>query len=365
MSATSKPIRVLVVDDSAVVRDRLSRDLSRLRGVEVVGTAPDPYVARERIVELKPDVLTLDVEMPRMDGITFLRKLMAHFPIPVVIVSSLTPKGSALALEALDAGAVAVVAKPESAFSVDSAMAELERAIRAASIAKVKKRDDAAAQAPRRPLALTRTTNMIIALGASTGGTRALEDIIRALPPNTPGVVVVQHMPETFTSEFAARLDRVSEVRVLEAKDGDTVATGHVLIAPGGRKHMVLRRSGASYRVELRAGPPVNRHSPSVDVLFESVADYAGPNAIGAILTGMGADGAEGLLAMRKAGAHTLAQDERSCVVFGMPREAIQRGAAEHVVPLDDVAGLLLGLAARGPKVAAQAPAATQGGSSR
>lgn len=195
-----KPIRVLVVDDSAVVRERLSRDLGRLRGVEVVGTAPDPYVARDRIVELRPDVVTLDVEMPRMDGITFLRKLMAHFPIPVIIVSSLTPKGSALALEALDAGAVAVVAKPESAFSVESAIAELEQAIRAASIAKVKKREPASAAA-RRPLALARTTNMIIALGASTGGTQALEEIIRALPPNTPGVVVVQHMPETFTQE--------------------------------------------------------------------------------------------------------------------------------------------------------------------
>lgn len=344
-----RPIRVLVVDDSAVVRDRLSRELARLRGIEVVGTAPDPYVARERIVELRPDVLTLDVEMPRMDGITFLRKLMAHFPLPVVIVSSLTPRGSALALEALEAGAVAVVAKPESAYSVDAVLGELEAAVRAAAIAKPKRREPATTAAAR-PLALSRTSNMVIALGASTGGTQALEEVIRALPANTPGIVIVQHMPETFTSEFAARLDKLSAVRVSEARDGDTVATGHVLVAPGGARHTRLRRSGASYRVELRAGPPVNRHRPSVDVLFESVADYAGPNAIGAILTGMGADGAEGLLAMRKAGAHTIAQDERSCVVFGMPREAILRNAAEHIVPLGDVAGLLLGLAAKGPK---------------
>ena len=340
-------IRVLVVDDSAVVRQVLCRELARLPGIEVVGSAANPYEARERVAELRPDVLTLDVEMPRMDGITFLRKLMEHFPLPVVIVSSLTTKGSRLALEALDAGAVAVIAKPESAFSVESVLVELEQAVRAAAVARVKKR---APSAPRASLALARTSNVILALGASTGGTRALEDILTALPPNTPGIVVVQHMPETFTREFAERLDGLSRLTIREARDGDLVSTGTVLVAPGNR-HLVVRRSGASYKVALRDAPRVNRHRPSVDVMFESVADHAGANAVGAILTGMGGDGAEGLLAMRRAGARTIAQDEKSCVVFGMPREAILRGAAEHIAPLEKIAGLLLELVAKGPKV--------------
>ncbi len=339
-------IRVLVVDDSAVVRQVLCRELARLPGIEVVGSAANPYEARERVAELRPDVLTLDVEMPRMDGITFLRKLMEHFPLPVVIVSSLTTKGSRLALEALDAGAVAVIAKPESAFSVESVLVELEQAVRAASVARVRKR---APSAPRASLALARTSNVILALGASTGGTRALEDILTALPPNTPGIVVVQHMPETFTREFAERLDGLSRLTIREAQDGDLVSTGTVLIAPGNR-HLVVRRTGASYKVALRDAPRVNRHRPSVDVMFESVADHAGPNAVGAILTGMGGDGAAGLLAMRRAGARTIAQDEKSCVVFGMPREAILRGAAEHIAPLEKIAGLLLDLVAKGPK---------------
>lgn len=340
-------IRVLVVDDSAVVRQVLCRELARLPGIEVVGSAANPYEARERVAELRPDVLTLDVEMPRMDGITFLRKLMEHFPLPVVIVSSLTTKGSRLALEALDAGAVAVIAKPESAFSVESVLVELEQAVRAAAVARVKKR---APSAPKASLALARTSNVIVALGASTGGTRALEDILTALPPNTPGIVVVQHMPETFTREFAERLDGLSRLTIREAKDGDLVSTGTVLVAPGNR-HLVVRRTGASYKVALRDAPRVNRHRPSVDVMFESVADHAGANAVGAILTGMGGDGAEGLLAMRRAGARTIAQDEKSCVVFGMPREAILRGAAEHIAPLEKIAGLLLELVAKGPKV--------------
>lgn len=344
-------IRVLVVDDSAVVRQVLCRELARLPGIEVVGSAANPYEARERVAELRPDVLTLDVEMPRMDGITFLRKLMEHFPLPVVIVSSLTTKGSRLALEALDAGAVAVIAKPESAFSVESVLVELEQAVRAAAVARVKKRIPSA---PRASLALARTSNMILAIGASTGGTRALEDILTELPPNTPGIVVVQHMPETFTREFADRLNGLSRLTIREARDGDLVSTGTVLVAPGNR-HLVVRRSGASYKVALRDAPRVNRHRPSVDVMFESVADHAGANAVGAILTGMGGDGAAGLLAMRRAGARTIAQDEKSCVVFGMPREAILRGAAEHIAPLEKIAGLLLELVAKGPKVGAEA----------
>lgn len=344
-------IRVLVVDDSAVVRQVLCRELARLPGIEVVGSAANPYEARERVAELRPDVLTLDVEMPRMDGITFLRKLMEHFPLPVVIVSSLTTKGSRLALEALDAGAVAVIAKPDSAFSVESVLVELEQAVRAAAVARVKKRVPAA---PRASLALARTSNVIVALGASTGGTRALEDILTELPPNTPGIVVVQHMPETFTREFAERLDGLSRLTIREARDGDLVSTGTVLVAPGNR-HLVVRRTGASYKVALRDAPRVNRHRPSVDVLFESVADHAGANAVGAILTGMGGDGAAGLLAMRRAGARTIAQDEKSCVVFGMPREAILRGAAEHIAPLERIPGLLLELVAKGPKVGTEA----------
>jgi two-component system chemotaxis response regulator CheB len=346
-------IRVLVVDDSAVVRQVLGRELARLPGIEVVGSAANPYEARERVAELRPDVLTLDVEMPRMDGITFLRKLMEHFPLPVVIVSSLTTKGSRLALEALDAGAVAVIAKPDSAFSVEAVLVELEQAVRAAAVARVKKRAPAA---PRASLALARTSNVLVALGASTGGTRALEEILTALPPNTPGIVVVQHMPETFTREFADRLDGLSRLTIREARDGDLVSTGTVLVAPGNR-HLVVRRTGASYKVALRDAPRVNRHRPSVDVLFESVADHAGVNAVGAILTGMGGDGAAGLLAMRRAGARTIAQDEKSCVVFGMPREAILRGAVEHIAPLERIAGLLLDLVAKGPKLEAETSA--------
>ena len=335
-------IRVLVVDDSAVVRKFLVEGLARERDLEVIGSAPDPYVARDKIVLDRPDVVTLDIEMPRMDGITFLRKLMAHMPIPVIIVSSLTPKGSALALEALEAGAVDVVAKPGAAYSTGDMISELAEKIRGAVLVDMAKRARRA-QAAARPerLSLARTTDQIVAVGASTGGTEALREYLQAMPANAPGTVIVQHMPEHFTKSFADRLNDLCAPEVKEAADGDSVAPGRVLIAPGNR-HMTLHRAGARYFVHVKDGPLVNRHRPSVDVLFESVAAYAGANAIGVIMTGMGADGAKGLLSMRKAGARTFAQDERSCVVFGMPKVAIEIGAAETVAPLADLARLVL-----------------------
>ena len=336
------PIKVLIVDDSAVVRQILERELARDPEIEVVGTAPDPYVARDKIVQLKPDVLTLDVEMPRMDGITFLRKLMAYHPMPVLVVSSLTPKGGDLALEAMDAGAVDVLCKPGSAFSVGDLSVELIDKIKAASRASLKRLSVKSSEAQR--LSLTRTTNKVVAIGASTGGTQALQEIMSALPANSPGIVIVQHMPEHFTRSFANRLNQLSAMTVKEAENNDTVAPGKALIAPGNH-HMLLRRSGAMYYVEVKSGPLVSRHRPSVDVLFKSVAKYAGANAVGVILTGMGADGADGLREMRDAGGRTIAQDEASCVVFGMPKEAIARGAAEAVLPLDKIAAAILQMA--------------------
>lgn len=332
-----RPIKVLIVDDSAVVRQLLTRDLAKAPGIEVVGSAPDPYVARDKIVQLQPDVLTLDVEMPRMDGITFLRKLMQHHPMPVVVVSSLTGAGTQTAIDALAAGAVDVVGKPGSAYSLGDVSAMLIEKIRMAARAKVVQRE-----APQvEKLSLSQTTDVVIAIGASTGGVQALTTVLPSLPPSTPGIVVVQHMPAKFTASFAQRLDQLCAMRVKEAADGDPVLPGRVLIAPGGF-HMMLKRSGARYQVEVRDGPPVFHQRPSVDVLFHSVARYAGANAIGAVLTGMGADGAEGLLSMRKAGARTIAEDESSCIVFGMPAEAIKCGGAERVVPLKDIARTIL-----------------------
>ena len=329
--------RVLIVDDSAVVRQIFSRELAKDPELEVVGTAPDPYVARDLIVQLRPDVLTLDLEMPRMDGTTFLRKLMHYHPLPVVVVSSLTPAGGELALEALAAGAVDVMCKPGAAFTVGDMSGQLIHKVKAAAQVDVKgraqQRAAAAPGASAPPKALSRTTNQILAIGASTGGTVALEGILRAMPPNAPGIVITQHMPEQFTKYFASRLDQISELEVREGADGDSVVPGVALIAPG-NKHMLLKRSGARYYVNVREGPRVNLHRPSVDVMFRSVAQAAGRNAVGVILTGMGGDGAQGLLEMRSAGARTLAQDEASCVVFGMPKVAIELGAVEHVVPL-------------------------------
>ena len=336
-------IRVLVVDDSAIVRKVLSEELSRERGIEVVGTAPDPYVARDKIVRLKPDVITLDIEMPRMDGLTFLKKLMTYFPLPVIIVSSLTKKGGSLAMEALSLGALEVISKPSASYSVGDMSVQLADKIRAVANVRVTAKTDSAQESggggPVKKVAvkaLSATTNKIIAIGASTGGTEAIKAVLLGMPPNSPGIIIVQHMPAKFTTSFAERLDSLCAIRVKEAADGDSVVNGQALIAPG-NYHMLLRRSGARYYVQVKTGPMVHHQRPSVDVLFKSVADYAGKNAVGIILTGMGADGADGLLQMRQAGARTVAQDEKSCVVFGMPKEAIKRDAAEKIVPLSDV----------------------------
>jgi two-component system chemotaxis response regulator CheB len=345
-------IRVLVVDDSALVRKVLSEELARQGDIEVVGTAADPYVARDRIVTLRPDVVTLDVEMPRMDGLSFLAKLMKHYPLPVVVVSSLTPRHGEAAVRALALGAVEVVAKPGSQYSTPDVAGELARAVRHAASVKVAmlaRRETARAAlalgvsaptpAPRpgAESARLRTTHRVLAIGASTGGTQAIERVLRGLPADAPGTVIVQHMPAHFTAAFARRLDGLCAVEVREARDGDPVVPGVALVAPGNH-HLLLQASGADWLARVKDGPPVHHQRPAVDVLFQSVARAAGPNAVGVLLTGMGADGAKGLLAMREAGAHTLAQDEASCVVFGMPKEAIRLGAAAEVLPLDAVA---------------------------
>ena len=339
----ARNIKVLIVDDSAIVRKVLSEELSREKEIEVVGTAPDPYVARDKIVRLRPDVITLDIEMPRMDGLTFLKKLMRHYPIPVIIVSSLTRAGGTLAMEALSLGALEVISKPSAAYSVGDMSVQLAEKIRAVASVNLKdkiRQDAEKTDAPPNPVtasqALSKTTNKIIAIGASTGGTEAIKAVLLGMPPNAPGILIVQHMPAKFTTSFAERLDSLCTIHVKEAADGDSVANGTALIAPG-NFHMLLRRSGANYYVQVKNGPMVHHQRPSADVLFRSVADYAGANAIGIILTGMGADGAEGMLKMRQAGARTIAQDEQSCVVFGMPKEAIKLGAVEKVVALSQV----------------------------
>ena len=329
-------LKVLIVDDSAIVRKIFSEVLSREPDLEVVGTAPDPYVARDKIVQTRPDVITLDVEMPRMDGLTFLKKIMHYHPLPVIIVSSLTPKGGNMALEALELGAVEVLAKPGTAFSVGDLGVELAAKIRAAAHIRFdakKFRETAARQKPASVPPLSQTTDKIIAIGASTGGTEAIREVLLRLPQNTPGIVIVQHMPPKFTTAFAERLNQQCAMEVKEAQDGDAVVTGRALLAPG-NYHMLLKRSGARYYVQVKTGPPVHHQRPSVDVLFNSAALSGGANVIGVILTGMGADGADGLLAMKEKGAYTIAQDETSCVVFGMPKEAIKRGATNKVLPL-------------------------------
>jgi two-component system chemotaxis response regulator CheB len=336
-------IRVLIVDDSAVIRQLLTAELSKFDDIEVVGTAMDPYFARDKIVSLRPDVLTLDLEMPRMDGLSFLAKLMKYHPMPVVVLSSLTPKNSETALRALELGAIEVIAKPSSAYSLPD-MTRLVQALRIAANAQVTSRKEA--RNPGKPEVLAQplqlqTTHKILAIGASTGGTVAIEHVLRSLPVTTPGTVICQHMPEHFTKTFAERLDKVCQMEVREARDGDYVVPGVALVAPG-RFHMVLQQSGARYLVRIKDGPMVHYQRPSVDVLFQSVAKHAGRNATGVILTGMGSDGAKGLLAMKNSGAHTIAQDEKSCIVFGMPKEAIQLGAADEVVPLSEVAQTIL-----------------------
>jgi two-component system chemotaxis response regulator CheB len=335
-------IRVLVVDDSALMRQVLSTLLARDPAIEIVGSACDPYVARDKIRELQPDVLTLDIEMPRMDGLSFLEKLMRVRPMPVVMVSSLTDAGCATTLRALELGAVDFVAKPKADLRerMPELAQEIIEKIKVAASARVRQRVPAAPVLPyARPAVppTPRMTAQVIAVGASTGGTEALRQFLAALPSDAPGVVAVQHMPEQFTRAFAERLDQLCTVRVKEADDGDRVLAGHALIAPGDR-HMRLVRDGALYQVKLSSEPPVNRHRPAVDVLFQSCASQAQGNAVGIIMTGMGDDGARGLLAMRKAGARTLAQDEETCIVFGMPKVAVELGAADEVLPLSRLA---------------------------
>jgi two-component system, chemotaxis family, protein-glutamate methylesterase/glutaminase len=340
-------IRVLIVDDSAVVRKILSDELSKYRDIEVVGTAIDPYVARDKIVKLKPDVITLDVEMPRMDGLSFLAKLMKHYPTPVVIVSSLTPQGSSSAIRALQLGAVEVISKPGSRYSVPDVGRQLVRAIRIAATARPTRGAEPNApdptSAPMTPPLLSEGdhTNRIIAVGASTGGTQAIEQILSNLPANSPGVVIVQHMPENFTATFAERLNEVCRIHVREARDNEPITPGLALVAPGNR-HLIIQKSTNGYTARVKEGALVHHQRPSVDVLFYSVASIAGPAAIGVLLTGMGADGAKGLLAMRQNGAMTIVQDEETCVVFGMPKEAVKLGAAASVLPLNQITSTII-----------------------
>lgn len=352
--AVTPRIKVLIVDDSAVVRQTLSEILASDPQLEVLGTAADPYLAAEKIRREVPDVITLDIEMPRMDGLTFLQKLMSQHPIPVVICSSLTEKGAEATLRALQYGAVEIINKPRLGARrfLEESRVLLCDAVKAAAAARLRPLSALQRQVQPKltadavlsggtPRALLKTTEKVVAIGASTGGTEALRLILEALPHDAPGMVIVQHMPQHFTAAFARRLDGLCRVEVKEAADGDSVIPGRVLIAPGNR-HLLLKRSGARYYVEIKDGPLVRRHRPSVDVLFRSAARYAGANAVGILLTGMGDDGASGLLEMRLAGARTLAQDEATSIVFGMPAEAIKLGAAERVLPLPEIAGALM-----------------------
>lgn len=343
-----KKIKVLIVDDSAMIRGILAEGLGKDPRIEVVGVAADPYIARDKIVELKPDVLTLDVEMPRMDGLEFLRKLMAQFPLPVVMVSALTEKGKRITIEALEAGAVDFVSKPKAdvARGLNDMMIELRTKVKLAASANVshfKTRREAPLRSLSVPSALAETTDKIIVIGASAGGTEAIKDVITRFPPTTPGIVIVQHMPEGFTKMFAERLNSLCQMYVKEAADGDRVMPGAILIAPGSYQMKVIR-SGGFYRVKCEKEEKVCGHCPSVEVLMRSAAQCAGANAVGVMLTGMGSDGAGGLKAMRDAGARTIAQNEESCVVFGMPRAAINAGGVEHVLHIDDIPGKVLHL---------------------
>ncbi len=352
-----KKIRVLIIDDSASVRTTLAEILASDPDIEVMATAADPYVAAKRIQDEVPDVITLDVEMPRMDGITFLRKLMMQRPLPVVMCSSLVVDVSPVLFDALEAGAVDAILKPRlgSRAALIESRIRICEAVKGAASARVMVRPPRSTAAPEPKLTadamlpapsrrtLLRTTEKVICMGASTGGTESLRVVLQSLPPDSPGLVVVQHMPESFTASFARRLDSLCRLAVKEAADGDAVARGQVLIAPGNR-HTLLVSDGARYRVVVKDGPLVSRHRPSVDVLFRSAADTAGANAVGVIMTGMGDDGAAGLLEMRQAGAATIAEHESSCVVYGMPKVAIERGAAQFVVPLDGIAEEMLRL---------------------
>lgn len=336
-----KKIKVLIVDDSAIVRKILSDELKKYEDIDVVGTAPDPFVARDKIVLHKPDVITLDIEMPRMDGLTFLSKLMEHYPLPVIILSTLSEKGGATAMKAIDLGAVEVIAKPvaNQKKSLSEMIIMLVDKIKAASMVNLKKRKTISslkADYSRIITASIRTTDKILALGASTGGTEALNYVMSRLPASTAPTVIVQHMPAYFTSSFAERLNRSSAMEVREAQNGDTLYQGLALLAPG-NYHMVLRKSGARFYVDIKDGPLVCHQRPAVDVLFKSVARCAGINAVGVIMTGMGKDGAEGLLNMVESGAQTIGQDEKSCVVYGMPKAAYEIGAVDKVVSLENI----------------------------
>jgi two-component system chemotaxis response regulator CheB len=347
-------IKVLIVDDSAVVRQTIEKILLSDPQIEVIGTASDPYAAVNKIRSEVPDVITLDVEMPRMDGITFLKKIMSQHPIPVVICSSLTEKGSETTLKALEYGAVEIIEKPKLGIKqfLEESKIKICDAIKAASVSRIKRISERPPKiqpkltadvmlAKPDSKAMVQTTEKVIVVGASTGGTEALKDFLEVLPADSPGIVVVQHMPENFTASFAKRLDSLCRISVKEATNDDTVVRGRALIAPGNR-HTLLKRSGARYYVEVKDGPLVCRHRPSVDVLFRSAARYAGKNAVGVIMTGMGDDGARGMKEMKDAGAHTVAQDEATCVVFGMPNEAIKLGGVNKILPLDRIAAEVL-----------------------
>jgi two-component system, chemotaxis family, protein-glutamate methylesterase/glutaminase len=350
---SSEPIKVLVVDDSAIVRKVLTEAISAESDIEVVGTAPDPYIARDKILSLRPDVLTLDIEMPRMDGLTFLKKVMHYHPLPVIIISSLGQASCQAALDALRLGAVEVLAKPGGPYSVGELRSNLAAKIRAAAQARLRRPSPPAQPAahPQQPAPkvehppLTASTafpsGTVIAIGASTGGTEALQEVLTHMPANSPGIVITQHIPPVFSRAFASRLNDLCALEVKEAADGDAVVPGRALVAPG-NFHMLLRKAADGYRVQVKDGPQVCYQRPSVDVLFSSVADVAGKHAIGTILTGMGSDGAQGMLRMKRTGARTIAQDEATCVVFGMPREAIRVGAVDRIVPLSHVAPAIL-----------------------
>ena len=348
-----KKIKVLIVDDSAVVRQTLTATLQADPDIEVMASASDPFVAVEKLKREVPDVITLDIEMPRMDGLTFLQKLMSQHPIPVVICSSLTGEGSETLLKALELGAMDIIQKPRIGTKkfIEESRIRICDAVKAAALGKMERRPmpqkvepkltaDAVIARPQNS-SMIQTTEKVVAVGASTGGTEALRVLLERLPLDAPGMAIVQHMPEHFTAAFARRLDGICRVSVKEAENNDTLIRGRVLIAPGNR-HMLLKRSGAQYYVEIKDGPLVCRHRPSVDVLFRSAARYAGRNCVGVIMTGMGDDGARGMLEMKDAGAFTIAQDEKSCIVFGMPREAIKRGAVETVLPLDSIAAAII-----------------------
>jgi two-component system chemotaxis response regulator CheB len=345
-----KKIKVLIVDDSAIVRQTMEDIISSDAQLEVMATAADPYIAAERISHEVPDVITLDIEMPRMDGITFLQKIMSQHPIPVVICSSLTGEGAETTLKALQYGAVEIITKPSMGTKhfLEESKVKICDAVKAASLARVKRISTKNLEAaPKlsadamlaKPFskAMIRTTEKVVVVGASTGGTEALRVFLEALPPDSPGIVIVQHMPENFTKAFANRLNGICRVTVKEAADNDTVIRGQALIAPGNR-HTLLKRSGARYYVEVKDGPLVSRHRPSVDVLFRSASRYAGKNAVGVIMTGMGDDGAKGMMEMKETGAFNIAQDEKTSIVFGMPNEAIKKGGVDKVLPLQNIA---------------------------